>query len=302
MKASFEMKIKNNIELIKSEKQKNWGIAAASNFILGGMATGFYLLTFLISFFSGETLNIFQHLSIKLIAPALVTTGFIILTLEAGRSSRSYLLFHNLHRSFMSIEAFAGFIFIFSLVLEYLFAQSLFSILAAVFALLFMISQGFILYRGRAITAWNVPIIPIIIIVSNFNLGSGLVLFLTTKEEFTIKMNLFVIVLILVFLNIIIWHIYLNLYQGSAFQRAIKILRSPFVKIFIVGIGHLLPILLLSLLLLFVVCFNTGFKFLNTISVLTGICILVGGISQKFAIIVGIDYLRGIEIKRTQVK
>jgi DMSO reductase anchor subunit len=289
------MKTKNNMELIQPKKQDTWGIAAALNFILGGIATAFYLFIFLFSVFSGGSLDIFQNLSIKLIAPALVTIGFILVAFEAGRPLRGYKLFNNLCSSFMSIEVFAGLIFICSIVLNCIFTKSFFSILAAVSALISMISQGFIFYNVRGIIAWNVHIMPLVTIVSNFTLAGGIVLILATQEKFKLKFTLFIIVLICVGLNAIIWFIYINSYQKHDFQEATNFLHDKISKVLIFGAGHLFPIFLL-LLLLIIGYFYSDFNFMNAISVLAGISILFGVISQKLVITVGVDYLRGIKI------
>jgi phenylacetyl-CoA:acceptor oxidoreductase subunit 2 len=295
------MKIKNDMELIQPEKQNIWGITAVLNFILGGTAAGFYLLNFFLKIFNEGTFNIFHNFSIQIISPALVITGFILLTFDAGRPLRSYQLFNNLLRSFMSIEVFSGLIFIFFIALELIFGNFLFSILAAISASILMMSQGFILYYARAIIAWNVYLIPFVTIISNFTMAIGLFLILSTQEKITLKKEFFVIALILVILDKIILYYYITLYSTIDRKKIIKILNKSFSKIFIVSIGNIIAFFFL-LFLLPMVLLNHSLIFLNTISVLTGIFILISGICQKFSITIGNDYLRGIQISRIQNK
>ena len=50
------------------------------------------------------------------------------------------------------------------------------SVIAGVAAVVFVISQAYIIYRARGVTAWNVPIIPFVFTTSSFVTGGGILL------------------------------------------------------------------------------------------------------------------------------
>lgn len=282
-----------NTVLILPMKYKVWGWPAAVNFILGGTATGFYLLIFLMKVLQDNTSIVFQSSVVKLLPPVMVILGFLALAIEAGRPMRGYHLLCNLRSSWMSFEVLAGAIFIISTILDYFLPHLFLKIIAVVSATGLIISHGFIFYHVRGVTAWNVPFIPLHFIISGLTIGFGLLLFVAALDKWSLRTDLMLIGLICVMLNLVVWLIYLRMRRDTAFSKATEGLRNLGALFLTVGIGHLLPIILL-LLLLFGSSVNTTTKFPNIISVLAGLAIVAGGVRQKVNIILGASYLRGI--------
>ena len=94
------------MELIRSKKQKVWGWPGVVNFTLGGMASGFYLLSSLLMVLQDGMLGLSQPAGFKLVAPALIGLGFLALTTEAGHPLRARYLFRSSSRLQPSIGSF----------------------------------------------------------------------------------------------------------------------------------------------------------------------------------------------------
>jgi DMSO reductase anchor subunit len=290
------------MELIRPTKQGVWGWPGAVNFILGGMAAGFYLLSSLMAIFQSGALGVSQPERFKLLAPALISLGFLALMtgtshikgmiVDVSHPLRSRHLFRHLHRSWMSRETLASVTFILAAVLDWLFPHLTLWVLAAAAATALMISHGFILYRVRAVTAWNVPLVPLLFLTSSFTTGSGLML-LVTSGKLTLRVGLVVIALVCVVLDLAVWLLYLRWSRDTTFQEATESLRGPNALIFTVGIGHLLPVLLL-LLLLVALDVGVGVELWHIVAAPAGLAMIAGGVSQKAGIILKASYLRGI--------
>ena len=284
-------------ELIQPKKQKVWGWPAVASFILGGTAAGIYLISLAMASLQGAPLGVSQPVIFKWLAPVLTGLGFLALTVEVGRPLRSYKLLRHLRRSWMSREALAGAIFVPAAVLDWLFPHPALSLLAAAAAMLLMISQGFILYWAQAVTAWNVPLMPLLFISSGFATGGGLVLLLAALDRSAPGPGPAVIVLIWVVVDLAVWLLYLYWSQDAAFRAATKVLRRPKALVLTVGVGHLLPALLL-LLLLVGPRVGAGAELRPIAAALAGLTVLTGGASQKTGIILEAGYLRGIVLGR----
>jgi formate-dependent nitrite reductase membrane component NrfD len=156
-----------------------------------------------------------------------------------------------------------------------------------------MISHGFIVYRVRGVTAWNVPFVPLFFLTSGFATGSGLVL-LAALGRLTLEVGPVVIGLICVVLDLAVWLLYLHWSDDVAFRETTEALRHPNSLIFTVGIGHLLPILLL-LLVAPGIGARVGLE--RIVVALAGLAMVAGGMSQKADIIRKAGYLRGIVLE-----
>ncbi|MDY7077382.1 MAG: hypothetical protein SXV54_10715 [Chloroflexota bacterium] len=291
-------------ELIRPKKQGVWGWPGAVNFILGGMATGFYLLGSLMTILQSNTPGASQAVEFKLLAPVLACLGFLSLMtgsshiksiiLDTSHPLRSRHLFRHLRHSWMSRETLASVTFILAAFLDWLFPHPILWSLAIAAAAVVVISHGFILYRVRAITAWNVPLIPFLFTISNLVAGSGLIL-LTTSGHSNLKAHSAVIGLICVVLDLVLWlsYLYLGRSHDIAFREATEPLCRFKSLVFIVGIGHVFPALLL-LLLLVVPGLGANVWLWRVIAALAGLAMIIGGVSQKAGVIIKASYLRGI--------
>jgi phenylacetyl-CoA:acceptor oxidoreductase subunit 2 len=282
------------MELIRPKKQKVWGWPGVINFVLGGMAAGFYLLSSLVTILQGGTLGLSQPAGFKLVTPVLISLGFLALTMEAGWPLRACHLFRHLRRSWMSREALASVIFISAAVLDWLFPHLALWVLTAAAAMGLMISHGLIVYRVRAVTAWNVPPVLLIFLTSGFATGSGLVL-LSTLGGLTLKIGPVMVGLICVVLDLGAWLLYLHWSRDATFREMTEALRRPNALIFTVGIGHLLPTLLLLLLVAPDISVRVGLW--HIVATLSGLATIAGGVSQKAGIILEAGYLRGIVLE-----
>ncbi len=284
-----------DLEIMPPLRQRSWGRLAVVNLTLGGAGAGFYMLGMLLSILGQKWPNQVQFVSFQVLAPVIVCCGFHALSLEAGRPVRARHLFRNLSGSWMSIESLAGGIFIVVALVNWFFPHFVLNIVAVSAALILMISQGFMVYRAVAVTAWNVWLIPLIFVTSGFMTACGLVLqntqILSGMDSLPV-----VISLICIFLDLVVWLLYLYWYHDADSQEAFKAMRRPVSLLVTVGVGHLIPfVLLLSIVVSGDV--ENGSQLLTVVRVVSGLALIVGGISQKTGIILKAGYYRGIVFK-----
>lgn len=285
-----------NIELIQSVRNEVWGWPAFINFLLGGIAAGFYLLSFLMELIQINTIKASEAAAFKLMAPMMVGIGFSVLSIEAGHPMRCYNLLRGIRSSWMSREIFTGSVFILSVTLDAFFPNPLLEIIATISAMGLITSHGFIFYRAKAIISWSVPLIPIHFLTSSLFMGVGFMLILATDGRFSFSASSTVISVVLITLNLSIWLIYLYGYRDAAFQKATEVLRKPGTLMLAVGIGHLIPNGLLLLILLAQIS-GIDFNFRPLILPVAGFAIISGGVSQRFGIILASNDFRGIMMR-----
>jgi phenylacetyl-CoA:acceptor oxidoreductase subunit 2 len=287
------------MELIGPQKQKVWKLPAVFNFSCGGIGTGFYLVGLALAPAPGSDWlhSLLQMALFKLLGPALVGLGFLALTTEAGRPQRGINLFRHLRRSWMSRETLAGAIFVPAAGLDWLFPHPVLRAVAAGAAVALLLCQGFIVYRARGVTAWNSALMPLFFASSGLAAGSGLALvalalFNTLLPPIIqVSLPLVLVTLIAAILNAFVWVIHLWT-PDKGFQRATEALRRPSSLALTVGVGHLLPAILLAAALL---GDGAGGSQL-LLAVVSGLALMFGGVSQKFGVIIGAGYLRAIAL------
>ena len=272
------------VEMVSPRRQRVWRWPAAINFILGGMGAGLYLFSLLMTWLGTPAPTGF-----KLLAPALTALGLLSLTVEAGRPLRSLHLFRALHHSWMSREALAGALFIVTAVLSWIWSPVWLSLLTAVFAAGFILSQGFIVYRAYAVTAWNKPVVPWLFFLSGLAAGGGLTLMIAAFEDAASLASMARIGLVSLSAGGAAWVWYLFSSLDTAFEAAVSSLRSPKALTLTLVVGHVLPILLL--LLMTMIDNHSGQTILALIA---GIMIIVGNAAQKLQLILKAGALKGI--------
>jgi DMSO reductase anchor subunit len=284
--------VNEKIGIILPVKQKVWGWPTIVNFFLGGMGASYYLLNILISLLHGGMDRVSHPAVFKLLAPALVGSGFLSLTVKAGRPLRGLQLFLNIRSSWISREVLAGSIFITASVLDWFFSRPILSMLSISAAMALLVSQSFIIYRARAITAWNVPLMVFLNLTSGLATGCGLVLLMTVFNNFELKHTTLRIILSFLVLDTLIWLLYLFSSRDVAFRRATELLRRPILMVTVVVLGRLFPLMVMLLLLLLsdAVLVSTS---LPVLQALVGLAVLAGGASQKYGIILVAGYSRG---------
>lgn len=283
-----------SLQLQKSVKQKTWGWPASANFIIGGTGAGLYLVSFLQGLVREGPPSFSESLRFGLISPLLIAIGFVILGIEAGRPLRGGYVFRHPRQSWISRETYACCIFIPFALLDHLSPYPLIRLFAVTAALGLLISQGFIVYRARAVTAWNVPIIPILFLTSSLASGYGLLLTVTALGGLHPDQGMSNSGLIFAGLNLAIWCIYLFWPRSIHFFSATQALRRPHFLIFSLGLGNIVPLLLLLLLLSLQKLISEPIT--PFIAVMSGILLLIGCTGQKAGIIRSSGYFRAIEI------
>jgi formate-dependent nitrite reductase membrane component NrfD len=275
-------------------KQRDWRWPAAANFIIGGIGVGLYFSIFIKAFMTFDLVFLYKALSFGLIPPILIGIGFLFLAIEAGRPTRGFYLFLHPGQSWITRETFACSIFIPAALCDYFFPFPAFKLLAIISASGFLISQGFILYRARAIAAWNVPVIPLVFASSGLTSGYGLFLMLIAPDITGSDQAMLFFGLVCLIFNLSVWLIYLWISRSPGLFFVTSTLRQAFSLTLTIGIGQIIPLILLF--------FMIGQKnaiaplSLTLIICLCGIMLLIGNIGQKFGVIIFAGYFRTIEL------
>jgi DMSO reductase anchor subunit len=282
--------------VIPPAKQREWSWPAVANFVLGGAGAGFYLLSLMNMLFDQVILIISQPVLFGMLAPMIMGLGFVFLTTEAGRPSRGSYLLCRLKSAWISRETLAFFSFFPAVVLDQLFPHPVLKIWAAVSALVFMITQGFIVSSSRAVPTWNVSIMPLLFLSSGLVSGSGIVLLLAASGRLSIDGNFMLISVIFTIINLLIWIFYLRWSNSADFKSATEALRSPFMIFIVIALGHAFPILLL---LLFQIRLYIGIEqaIPGTFAMISGFAIIIGITAQKAGIILFAGYIRKVALK-----
>ncbi|MFZ5917475.1 MAG: hypothetical protein ACOYZ7_11105 [Chloroflexota bacterium] len=292
------------MELVRPKMQREWGSAGVVNFVLGGMGAGYYLQSSLVIILQTQGQIEPRSAAFKLLAPALVGLGFLALAMEsshiksylldARRILRSRHMLRYLRHSWMSRETLAAAIFCLAALLDWLLPHPVLWGLASVAAIGLILSHGFIIYRSVAVIAWHRPLIPLFFLTSAWVTGSGLALLVSSEMEG----ELAAAGLLCAALNVGVWLFYLYGSQDTAFCAATRTLRRPQSLWMALGIGHLLPMLLLLTLLLAGSYSQTVLW--RAIAAWAGLALMAGGAVQKSDLVRRAGYLRGIVMAKPE--
>ena len=281
------------MQLISPMKQRVWHWPAVANFFLGGMAGGLYLIQSVLTHFVDMAKGNSLFVKFTLVASALILLGLLLVGLEAGRPSRGLHVFRELRRSWMSREAWAAVVFVPAAILNCIIPNPVVLSLAICAAFFFMVSQGLIVYSARGVTAWNVPIIPLFFISSGLATGSGLFLLLTTVAGLGLNKTVVAISICSAGLNILVWFTYLKWSKTPEFLASTERLRRPVSMFITLGLGHLLPLIILLPMAM-------GLNELLTRQIgenaaaFAGLLLIWAGMLQKSGLILKTGYFRGI--------
>lgn len=283
-----------HVHLKEPVKQKDWGWPVIANFSIGSTGAGLYLVNLFLIFLNADSAILSHWISFGFLPPLLIIFGFLCLSIETGRPLRSFYLFGRPLQSWISLEMIAGCIFIAAAICDYFLRHPILKLFAIMSALAFLISQGFIVYRTRAIVAWNMPIIPIVFVSSGLVSGYGLFVMLIDADTIGIDQTTLLFGLIFLLLNMMIWLIYLRQSFLNDFSIETKKLRQPFFLTLTIALGQIIPLLLLLFLMLPKHTIEP--VPLSLTITLCGILLLIGNISQKVGIIFFAGYFRRIEL------
>jgi DMSO reductase anchor subunit len=287
-------RIERSEQLIPPRKQQAWRWPAVINFVLGGTGAGFYLLSFLATSLMAGGVHAIDTFRFSLLSPILVCAGLAAVALEAGHPVRSPNLFRHIPSSWLSIEVLAATVFLTAMAADWISPKLGFKTVAAIASMSLIVSHGFVVYRCRAVAAWNMSLTPLVFVTSSFHSASGLLLLVTSS------MSAWGTILLIIAMgcgavNLAIWFLYLWWSKDSVFRHATRTVRRLGSVTAIVGLGHLLPMLVLALLVLEVGLPNSA-NFRSAAIILSGFAMLFGGATQKVGVIRWAGYLRGISL------
>jgi polysulfide reductase chain C len=261
----------------------NWKIVMYLFF--GGTGGGLFLIGYIL-----ERLGLMISLAkgAEMLGPILVIIGCIFLLFHsgAGFKTKIHLLFLKPGRSWISRGTWIISVFVVSALIYVLGGRSFWGSVAVVFSMLMAIYPGFILAENKAIPFWRTPILPTLFLFSGLSTGLAFLLlmvpFFSVPTDETMAMALRALswsdVLIIVIQLVILWN-YLSV--GSNKEATLSESLRLFIKpLFIVGtliLGLLVPLLLHVFVL-------TGGKVAG-LGMMTGILLVVGGISLRFSVL-----------------
>lgn len=228
------------LEMLPAQRQALWGWPAVVNFALGGLGAGWYVVALLAAGFErspGVTVASWM-------APLLVLAGFTAVASEAGRPWRGARVLTRLRTSWMSRELLIGIAFVLLVAADLDFPLRLHRAQAMIAALLLALAQGFIVRRARGVTAWDVPIMPLLFLLSALVSGAGAHLLVEAGAGRRPLPGLVGGVLALVVVALIAWSRYLVWSPADSYVRAVAPLREGGAALIIDGAGHGLPLFL----------------------------------------------------------
>ena len=158
-----------------------------------------------------------------------------------------------------------------------------------------LVSQGFVLSSSRGIPAWNWAYMPLFFLSSGIVSGAGLTMILWSLTSMSLPLNAFLVTNICILVNVLIWLLYVHTSKISEPKTIAHPLSRVPSLVFIIGIGHLLPMFLLSFVLTTTgnEIAKSGKEFYVFIS---GMLMLISSSWQKISIILSKGYHQEIEI------
>jgi DMSO reductase anchor subunit len=174
----------------------------------------------------------------------LVLVGFAAVAAEAGRPLRGPRVLMRLRTSWMSRELLIGIAFVLLVAADLAFPLRLHRAQASVAAVLLALAQGFIVRRARGVTAWDVPLMPLLFLLSALVSGAGAYLLVEVAAGRPPRSAQVGAVLALVVVAFVVWARYLAWTSEDSYTRAVAPLREGRSALVIDGAGHGLPLLL----------------------------------------------------------
>ena len=278
-------------DIVPAEKQKVWKWPAAANFVLSGAGSGLYVMTCLLFLLSQKTAPRGPLVFSDITAVIFVMIGFFFVSLELGRLASARYSLRRVSSSWISREVLFGGVFVASAGGNLVFGSKTFGVAAALAAAGILVSQGFILKAARSVTAWNVRWMPALILVSGLHSGYGLSLVIHAAAPVT-SVTYMVVGIALNLINLILWGISVTSATVET-NPAARSLGSHKFRIVTLGLGHITPLLLITL------CsvlwdHNAGSVFCRPVLFLTGIGMLTGSALQKNFIVTKAGYKTGL--------
>jgi formate-dependent nitrite reductase membrane component NrfD len=228
------------VELIPAEPQRLWGPPAVINFCLGGLGAGFYSAAALAAGFAPSPAGFVA----SWLGPALVLIGLAAVATEAGRPLRGIRVLARVRTSWMSRELWLAGAFVLLVVADLAFPLGLHRAQATAAALLFALAQGFIVRRSRGVTAWDVPLLPLVFLFSALLSGGGLYFMIAVSLGRVPDAAVIAASGGLLAAGLLLWLGYCFWSRDPAFVQAVRPLTEARARGLIVGGGYVLPLAL----------------------------------------------------------
>jgi DMSO reductase anchor subunit len=235
--ATIEM---SRVELIPPRRQALWGWPAVLNFAAGGFGAGLYVVAVVGAGFGPSP----AVSAASWLGPLLVLAGFVAVATEAGRPFRGPRVLTRLQTSWMSRELWIGGAFVLLVATDLAFPLRRHRALATLAALGLVLAQGYIVRRAKGVTAWDVPLMPLLFLLSALISGSGLYLVIEVISGRHPSRALLGGVLILLAAGLAAWTRYLRWSGEAAFAEAVAPLAKGRGGRLIVGGGYIAPLAL----------------------------------------------------------
>ena len=162
-----------------------------------------------------------------------------------------------------------------------------------------MISQGLIVYRSRALPAWNVYFVPILFITSGLVSGCGFFLiFAVFAANQTVPLAAS-ITFFAIMINFVTFLLYLFHIKNNTFRVAISKLLHIGNLATVIGFFHFLPAALLCILSL-LANKQISAEIIRLIAMVAGLIIFSGGLNLKAKIMLGAGSFRKITFTNSE--
>ena len=206
------------VVLLPGRPQTLWGWPAVANFVLGGLGSGLYV----VAAATGGLARTPALVTAAWLGPLLVLAGFGAVALEAGRPLRGVRVLARVATSWMSREGTLGLGFAALAALEFVAPSPAGRAAAAALAALFALAQGLIPRRARAVSAWDVPVLPALFAVSAQASGLGLHALLATVAGEGSGRALLAAIGVAAVLAGLVWVAYLTWSSDEVFRAAVR--------------------------------------------------------------------------------
>jgi anaerobic dimethyl sulfoxide reductase subunit C (anchor subunit) len=231
------------LALIAGMPQTLWGLPAVLDLALGGLGAGFYVAAALADALGGASaLGLAAWLG-----PLLVLAGFAAAAGEAGRPLRGVRALRRVATSWMSRELWLGGAFVAGAAADLAAPGRGLWVPAAATAAAFVLAQGAMLMRARAVTAWSVPIMPLVFAASAAVAGTALLLLAELLAGRGPGPGLLGVMLAVLALGLLVWLAFLSSSVDPAFVGATAPLRRGATAAELVVVGYAAPVVLLAL-------------------------------------------------------
>lgn len=271
--------------------QKIWRLPAVTNFTLGSMGAAYFIWTWLdgVLAFGADAPERVGYAGA--VAAFLIFAGFFALLFEAGNPVKSYLTLLNIRHSWMSRELWLALVFAILTGIGLFYPSFVVFWVSAVVAVLFIVSQAYIVFRSRAVLAWNTMSIVPLFTLTGLSSGFGLYLALGLRSETASLLLLLGGATWTLCLAALLCYLFGFNNQDADFRSATRALRAPKALWVGAGVGLVAPLAILAVVTLGLVGSYSGHAL-----ALAGAGAVLGAWQRNYGIVMKAGYFRRIRI------